>query len=44
VSEPINSEWGLCDHNVLLLADYRDDDEDYGEEWEDDAAPDDDEP
>jgi hypothetical protein len=43
--KPIDPEWGLCDHNpLLLLADYRDDDEDYGEEWEEDADLDDDEP
>lgn len=34
--EPIDPEWGLCDH-YLLPADYRDEDEDdYDDEWDDD--------
>jgi hypothetical protein len=28
-------DWGLCDHGPLLPADYRDDEEDYDEEWDD---------
>jgi hypothetical protein len=28
------TEWGLCDHGPLLPADYRDDEEDYDEEWD----------
>jgi hypothetical protein len=40
--EPTDREWDLCDHNPLLLADYRDDDEAYDEEWEEDADLDDD--
>jgi hypothetical protein len=42
--EPNDREWSLGGHGPLLPARYRDDDEDYGEEWEDDAGLDDDEP
>ena len=31
--ESNDPEWGRCDH-YLLPADYRDDDEDYDEEWD----------
>jgi hypothetical protein len=46
--EPIDPEWGLCDHD-LLPAGYRDDDEDYDDyddEWDDydERYDDDDEP
>jgi len=38
-------DWGLCDHNPLLLSDYQDDDEDYDDEWDDhDEDEEDDEP
>ncbi len=37
--EPIDPEWGLCDHN-LVPADYRDDEEDYDDERDDYDEPD----
>ena len=37
--EPIDPEWGLCDHS-LVPADYRDDEEDYDDEWDDYDEPD----
>jgi hypothetical protein len=40
--EPIDDEWGLCDHGPFFPADYRDDDDAYDEEWEEDAELDDD--
>jgi hypothetical protein len=38
--ESNDPEWGLCDHGPLLPADYRDDEEDYDEEWDDHDEPD----
>jgi hypothetical protein len=38
--EPTNDEWGLCDHGPFFPADYRDDDEDYDDEWDDYDDPD----
>jgi len=35
-----DDEWGLCDHGSFLPADYRDDDEDYEDEWDDYDEPD----
>ena len=35
-----DDEWGLCDHGPFVLADYRDDDEDYEDEWDDYDEPD----
>jgi hypothetical protein len=39
MNEPNDAEWGLCDH-YLLPADYRDDEADYDDEWDDYDEPD----